>query len=157
MPLIRRKVYAYITNQGRLLVFTHTDFPEAGIQVPGGTLEPGEPPEEGALREAQEETGLASLEMVALLGERRRDLSDIGLDEVHHRTFYHLRCPGNPPERWQHLESHRSDGIAEPLLFQFFWAPLPDGVPPLIAGLGDLLPELRRFLDEKTDGQGKKL
>lgn len=58
MDYIRRKVLAYITNRQRLLVFSHLDIPEAGIQVPGGTLEDGESPEEGVLREAYEETGL---------------------------------------------------------------------------------------------------
>ena len=37
-----QKVYAYITRAEQLLVFSHVDFPEAGIQVPGGTLEPGD-------------------------------------------------------------------------------------------------------------------
>ena len=36
------KVFAYITNQNRLLVFRHMDFPEAGIQVPAGTFMTGE-------------------------------------------------------------------------------------------------------------------
>lgn len=40
MPL--KKVYAYIKRAEQLLVFSHMDFPEAGIQVPGETLEPGE-------------------------------------------------------------------------------------------------------------------
>lgn len=35
------KVYAYITHEERLLVFKHVDFPEVGIQVPGGTLDAG--------------------------------------------------------------------------------------------------------------------
>ncbi len=41
---LRHKVYAYITHGHRLLVFSHRDFPEAGIQVPGGTMEEGEDP-----------------------------------------------------------------------------------------------------------------
>jgi hypothetical protein len=40
------KVYAYIldifADGDRLLVFEHVDFPEAGIQMPGGRVEPGE-------------------------------------------------------------------------------------------------------------------
>ena len=38
MPPVIKKVFAYITNQNRLLVFRHLDFPEAGIQVPAGTV-----------------------------------------------------------------------------------------------------------------------
>jgi 8-oxo-dGTP pyrophosphatase MutT (NUDIX family) len=36
------KVFAYITHQNRLLVFSHPDFSAAGIQVPAGTVESGE-------------------------------------------------------------------------------------------------------------------
>ena len=46
------KVYAYITSENQLLVFKHVDFPEAGIQVPGGTLDAGETPKAAVLREA---------------------------------------------------------------------------------------------------------
>lgn len=43
-----KKVYSYITHQDLLLLFVHVDFPEAGIQVPGGTVEPGETPIDAA-------------------------------------------------------------------------------------------------------------
>ena len=36
MRPVKQKVFAYITYQRRLLVFSHPDFPEAGIQVPTG-------------------------------------------------------------------------------------------------------------------------
>ena len=40
---IKRKVLAYITKGQEpnleLLVFEHKDFPEAGLQVPAGTIE----------------------------------------------------------------------------------------------------------------------
>jgi 8-oxo-dGTP pyrophosphatase MutT (NUDIX family) len=39
-----------------------------GLQVPAGTLRQGEDPAAGALREAQEETGLAGLRLVRFLG-----------------------------------------------------------------------------------------
>lgn len=37
------KVAAYITQANWLLVFSEPDYPAAGIQIPGGTVEPGEP------------------------------------------------------------------------------------------------------------------
>ena len=55
-------MYAYITRAEQLLVFKQVDFPEAGIQIPGGTIESGELPEDPVLREAFEETGLKRLE-----------------------------------------------------------------------------------------------
>ena len=69
----RERVYAYITHGTRLLVFTETDCPEAGLQVPAGTLEPGEDPRSGVLREAEEETGLSNLELLGLVGELECD------------------------------------------------------------------------------------
>ena len=92
-------------------------------------------------REALEETGLTGLRVVRFLGEIRRDRSDVGRDEIHHRFFFHLVCDGEPPDRWQHYELDPSDG-SEPPLFEFWWVPLPDGVPALIAGHGDMLPAL---------------
>ena len=49
--LRRNKVFAYIIRGEHLLVFRHVDFPEAGIQIPGGTMEGGEDPALAVLRE----------------------------------------------------------------------------------------------------------
>jgi ADP-ribose pyrophosphatase YjhB (NUDIX family) len=136
--MIKQKVLAYITHANRLLVFRHVDFPEAGIQVPAGTIEPGEAPADAALREATEESGLQDLQLVAFLGEEVRDLSEFGLEQIHKRYFYHLSCPGNPPESWRHYENNPSEGPPDPILLEFFWVALPNGVPPL-AGVQDSL------------------
>lgn len=55
---IYRKVLAYITYNDKLLVFTHRDAPEAGVQVPGGTVEPDESIEDALYREIAEESGI---------------------------------------------------------------------------------------------------
>ena len=150
MPMLKRKVFAYVTHGDRLLVFRQPVAPEAGIQVPAGTVQAGERPEEAVLREAREETGLSDLVLVRPLGEHRRDMSDFGLDETHHRSFYHLRCAGEPPTAWLHYESDPADGSPEPTLFEFFWAHLPGGVPTLIADHDKQLPRLIEVLS--TDG-----
>ena len=63
--LYKKKVYAYITREKegvmQLLVFKHRDIHEAGIQVPGGTVDEGETLEAAILREVQEESGLRHL------------------------------------------------------------------------------------------------
>lgn len=97
MPTLKRKVFAYITHSNHLLVFSHPYAPEAGIQVPAGTVEPDERPEEAVLREAFEETGLTDLTLVGALGEQARDMADFGRDEIHHHYFYHVSCGGTPP------------------------------------------------------------
>ena len=71
---ILEKVTCFIQNKkGRLALFKH---PYGGIQIPAGTVEPGESAEEAALREAREETGLKQLQVIKLLG-----VEDIQLPE----------------------------------------------------------------------------
>jgi 8-oxo-dGTP diphosphatase len=138
---VKRKAFAYITHGDRLLVFSHPLAPDAGIQVPAGTVREDERPEEAVMREAAEETGLTDLVLVRCLGEQRRDMADFGRDELHLRFFYHLRCTGEPPERWRNYEPDPADGGELPL-FELFWARLPHGVPELIADHDVFLPQL---------------
>lgn len=81
------KVIAYITQANQLLVFSHPHHPEAGIQVPAGTIQAGESPEEAVLREAYEETGLENLELQAFLGVQEFDITQFGRAEVQRRYF----------------------------------------------------------------------
>ncbi|MER5372713.1 NUDIX domain-containing protein [Streptomyces sp. NPDC002553] len=62
----KEKVLVYVVRDGRLLVFRHTDYSyeEVGIQVPAGSIRPGETPEAAALREAREETGRTDFKIV---------------------------------------------------------------------------------------------
>lgn len=137
-PQVREKVYAYITQGETLLVFRHIDFPDAGIQVPGGTVQPGESPPRAVLREAFEEAGLVDLEIVAALGDTWRHRDEYGrADEVHHRHFFHLRCATLLPEVWQHEERDPADG-GPPILFEFFWTPIAGAAALLIADMGAL-------------------
>ncbi len=63
------KITAFITRPTpagpELLLIRH---PHAGIQLPAGTVDPGESPADAALREAWEETGLADLRVHRSLG-----------------------------------------------------------------------------------------
>ncbi len=149
MTTTREKVVAYIihtdpnTGTHRLLVFTHPLASDAGIQVPAGTMKPGESPTDAVLREAEEETGLTDLELVRFLGERTIDFRPWGKDEFHHRHFFHLRVRGTPPDTWLHHETDPDGSPGHPPIpFAFFWAPLPDGVPDLIGERGALLTEV---------------
>jgi 8-oxo-dGTP pyrophosphatase MutT (NUDIX family) len=83
LPVIQ-KVYAYILDNfadgDYLLVFEHVDFPEAGIQMPGGSVEPGETFTEAAIREAREETGISNLILAEKLGVSRKNMTEFGLE-----------------------------------------------------------------------------
>ena len=115
------KVLTYITQGDRLLVFRQPDFPEQGVQVPGGTVEPGELPEQAALREAREETGLNALVIERALGSARYELQlDVG--PPHQRHFFHVSCGEATPPRWVWLGSFPR-GRA-PVRFELWWEPL---------------------------------
>jgi len=131
------------TQKDQLLIFQHTDFPEAGIQVPAGTVKPGENPEEAALREAREESGLQNLRMVSFLGTRMFDARPYGKDQLHRRFVYHFEALGDLPDTWRHLETDPSDQSAESYEFEFWWAGLPDDVPPLAGEQDAMLGELQ--------------
>ena len=150
MPVVKYKVFAYITHADRLLVFSHPFHPEAGLQVTAGTVLDGEHPDDAVVREAFEETGLADLTLDTFLGEVERDMSDFGLDEIHRRRFYHLRCHGRPPETWRHFERDPSDRAAMPIAFDFFWARLPDGIPKLVGDHDAMIPRLLRSMSARS-------
>ena len=144
----RQRAYAYITNQGRLLLFRQPAYPEAGIQVPAGTVRPGEHAKSAVLREAEEETGLTDLQFVEHIGSLERDMTEFGTREIQDAQFFHVRCPGTPPDEWSHDET--SGGTVDPIRFDFFWATLPDGIPELIALNGVMLDKLNESMSQEA-------
>lgn len=107
-----RKVCPVVLRNGAVLAFRH---PHAGLQLVKGTPEPGEAPDETALRELWEESGLRR-KVRRTLGRRAIGRPGIVWDFV-------LMAPGPAPDRW----SHRCDDGGG-LTFRFFWHPL--GTPP---------------------------
>jgi ADP-ribose pyrophosphatase YjhB (NUDIX family) len=115
------KVMLYIVAEGRLLMFRRPLLADQGLQVPGGTVEPGESLEQAALREAVEETGLTDLRLEAFLGTAEyvtRDPPGV----VHLRHFFHLSRPRAEPASWRHAEAHGAH-------FQLFWEPIETALP----------------------------
>lgn len=134
LPPVYHKVYAFITRGTYLLTFT-----EAGtnwVQIPGGTLEADEEPRAGALREAEEETGLRGFEVVRFLGRNQQTLHQWGVidqpNTLFVRWFYHLRYDHPTPDTWSHWELHASDGSG-PHLFHFVWQDLRHTRPTIFA------------------------
>lgn len=74
------KVTSFVTRETgsagttELLVFRH---PDAGVQLPAGSVEPGEKLEAAALREVEEETGLLDARLVARLGTSVTELASM--------------------------------------------------------------------------------
>lgn len=136
------KAFAYITHRRRLLVFEHVDFPQAGVQIPAGTVEPGELPMAAAIREAREETGMTELSSPEFLGTRDFDARRFGKSEIHRRHFFHFRAQNNVAERWTHYERDASDRSHDAIALALYWLPLDGAEAYLIAEHGAMLPAL---------------
>ncbi len=122
LPKLRRqRVLAYVTRDaeaGReLLVFEHRDYPEAGVQVPAGRLDPGEDLVPALFREIEEESGLTGLQVV-------RELP--GFEDHYPSKYenhgYHL-VPIEPlPDEWDHVVQGGGDDAG--LVFRYRWEPI---------------------------------
>jgi ADP-ribose pyrophosphatase YjhB (NUDIX family) len=133
-----RKAYAYISREAdhasAVLVFRHRDAPEAGIQVPRGTVDSGEDPAATVVREVCEECGLCEARLIGLLA---RDVEAQPDDPTQNweRFFFHLVAP-NAPDEWEHTVT--GAGEDNGLVFTFFWLPR-ERLGDLWPGFGDYL------------------
>ena len=121
---MKHKVLAYITRERdgcrELLVFTHRDYPEAGVQVPAGTVEPDEATEAALFREIREESGLANLKLVRELAEHE----ETEWGQIRH-VFY-LIAPNGTPDRWTHIVNGKGEDAG--MVFEYCWLDLSDRV-----------------------------
>lgn len=101
-PRVVEKVTAFITRAGArgtdLLLFEH---PYAGIQIPAGTVEIGETPQEAVLREVAQETGLIDVRLRRSLGCAEKGLPD-GQRAIVERTRVYAR-PDATSFDWAYL------------------------------------------------------
>lgn len=140
---VKKKVLVYITRveDGRteLLVFTHRDFPEAGIQVPAGTIEKNEKPEEAAIRETFEESGVLISEpnFVGVYEWIRRDTHQPQL-----RYVYHFSLVDSAADSWSHAVGGKDKDEDRGMIFNFYWIPLEEGLSVLAAQQGLYLQDI---------------
>ena len=114
------KVLIYATWREQLLVFDEPDFPDIELQVPGGTMEPGESPEAAALREFVEETGLVRpVTLLPLATQDYRFMKD-GRQICHRRHYFHAQLAGEQSDTWLNFEM-TPDGGGPPIRFRLFW------------------------------------
>lgn len=104
-PIVLRRTQ----NGLEILAFEH---PLSGFQIVKGTIEPGEPPADAAVRELREESGITGVAT-----------ADLGLWESGYEQqvwSLHLCEPMQPlPDAWEHRTAD-DDGH----VFRFFWHPL---------------------------------
>lgn len=114
------KVYAYVTRRdGELLVFEGPE--HDGLQVPKGTVEPGERLRSALLREIAEESGLAAV------GDARHLTTDVWSrrhdpPKWYVRHFYHATVH-EPQDSWTHVVT--GDGEEAGAEFEFSWIERP--------------------------------
>lgn len=138
---LKRKVLAYITREigedSQILVFKHKDFADAGIQVPGGTIENEELLIDALYREIEEETGIEreNLKLIGKVSKMKYYVDE--RDRVYERNFFHLELTGQAPDTWNHTVI--GDGEDNGLTFSFYWVPISE------------LPELAADQDQAID------
>ncbi|PSL01786.1 8-oxo-dGTP pyrophosphatase MutT (NUDIX family) [Haloactinopolyspora alba] len=148
-----QKVVGYVVSDGRLLVFTHDDFPleVTGVQVPAGTIESGEQPAAAVAREVWEETGV-DVRIVRALGVEQYDMWP-SKPELHERYFFQLAPRGDSlAERWRAGEELPSDGGA-PQWWTCQWIPL-EQAHVLCNGFGARLGEIILGASDGTTVEG---
>lgn len=111
------KAFGYITRehegQIQVLVFEQNTT-GAGIQIPKGTVEEGETPLEGVIREMVEETGLTNLVVKGLIAQ---DYAEHYSGALQKRYFFHLTS-NEVRHTWQHNPTGLNEGN---LQFTFYW------------------------------------
>ena len=126
---IKRKVLAYITKdehaEQKILVFEHKDHPEAGLQVPGGTIEDDELLIDALYREIEEETGIRR-EQLQLNGKVNKNnyFPENRKDVIHERNIFHLTFTGGDENEWDTCVN--SNGKDNGMIFHCRWIPVND-------------------------------
>ncbi|WP_249872667.1 NUDIX hydrolase [Oceanobacillus saliphilus] len=127
-----KKAYGYVTRKKngktQVLVFQHP-IPEAGIQIPKGTVNDQEDTYNAVIREIEEETGLKNFVVENLIVEDNWKNDD---GAIHNRFFYRINV-SDAPDEWNYQPAGGED--EEELTFHYFWISSKDEVE-LIRGHG---------------------
>jgi 8-oxo-dGTP pyrophosphatase MutT (NUDIX family) len=145
--LVRERVVAYVTRQGPtgldLLTIEHGDI-EAGVQVPAGRLDPGESPEQGLVREVQEETGITGISVVRRLADMD-EFERLYGPGPHRSQAFHAEVTTEGPDEWEHRV--RGSGADAGVVYRCRWVRL-DECPPLWGNADPLVEKLMRSITE---------
>ncbi|MFJ4683772.1 GNAT family N-acetyltransferase [Streptomyces sp. NPDC088789] len=103
---------AVLDPEGAVFLFRY-DNVEVGVHwaMPGGGLDAGESPRDGALRELHEETGWTDLVPGPLLGTWEHDFTHSGVPVLQHEHLYVAHGPRREPTGPHLSAAHAADGI----------------------------------------------
>lgn len=150
----KEKVLAYIYREHKgslqVLVFDHPNVPEVNSQVPAGTLQENEKPEDGVLREILEESGLKFDRVDHYLGQFEY-IADYK-NEIHKRHVYSILSTGLP-NSWSHKVKSCDEDNGE--VFDYYWLPLEKAKKNLVAEQGKYLPTVNGHFVSNNDIQTK--
>lgn len=141
MMEIKRKVLAYITRgqepNWEILVFEHKDHPNAGWQVPGGTIESDELIIDALYREIEEETGIPRKDLELNGKVNKTNYYPEDSDVMHERSIFQLTYIGETLKEWEHRVE--GDGEDEGLTFCHRFIPIQE-LPELAANQDQAIP-----------------
>jgi ADP-ribose pyrophosphatase YjhB (NUDIX family) len=141
---MKRKVLAYITRKEKesmqLLVFRHVHYPQAGLQVPAGTVDAGEDLLSALWREIDEESGLTPIQLVLVAQVATAPFYFAERDEWQERSFFHLRARDALPDRW--LQVVKAGEEDKGMHFSYAWLPLAEAATTLSGNQGDWLHQI---------------
>ena len=137
--LFRRRAYAYVTRikdgARQVLVFSQHNDPDAGIQIPGGGIEPEETPLEGVRREVFEEVGLKECLVERELAVDMWEYHNGDLRQHVERHFFWLSV-ADASDEWEHHVTGKGEDNG--FVFLYFWVNSLDEVQ-LVPGDADYL------------------
>ncbi len=119
--VVHKACACLVDARGRLLVFFHPG--DRGMQLPKGTVEPGESPQDAARRELLEESGIDFTGRLEPLGTLERDCA-AGIEGNAHRHaqrwhLFLMRAAPGLPDTFEHVASGSPE--EEGLVFSFRW------------------------------------
>ncbi|PIC76387.1 NUDIX hydrolase [Sporosarcina sp. P19] len=140
MKRVKRKVIAYITKgEGRhrkLLVYEQKDQPEAGLRVPGGTIERNELLLDALYREIEEESGIVRDELILEGKVKASKYFPEDKNVIYERTIFHFSYLGESRHEWEYIVEGEGKDAGQ--LLSYRWMPLQE-VPKLAAKQGEAI------------------
>ena len=113
MPAWHRKAFAYVVRYDHdtpQLLAAASNF-TAGYEVVRGTIEDGETPEQGIVREVLEESGIAITGDIQFI--------DVTYWENEEQFFFLMQAPDNLPDSFTHIVT--GDGGDKGHVFEYRW------------------------------------